>query len=245
MAHSQWGLKVGLLTPATNLTVESELSNMRVDNVTVSASRIIIDSVDWTSPEGLQNFVEGVNKRLPETIERLQFQPKSLLLGISSSNLWGGLESNQQIKNDIYQQFGISLTTPVDAYVQAQKELGFKKIGVITPYPEIADEKVAEFFAEFGVEVVQQNSFRCTNPIDIGEVSEPDLIQMVRKTDSDECDAILQLGTDLRMARVASISEEFLGKPVLSVNATTWWHYLRQNDIGTRLSGWGSLLSQH
>ena len=245
MNNSQWGLKAGLLTPATNLTVESELSNIRVNDVTVSASRIIIDAVDWSSPEGLQKFVEGVNKRLPETIERLQFKPQSLLLGISSSNLWGGLQSNKDLKDSIYDQCGLEITTPVDAYVAAQKTLGFKKIGVITPYPSIADERIVDFFAEFGVEVVQQNSFRCTNAIEIGEVSEADLIEMVKKTDTADCDAILQLGTDLRMARVAAISETWLGKPVLSVNTATWWHYLRQNNIQTKVRNWGSLLQDY
>ena len=242
---SQWGRKIGVLTPATNVTVENELWSMRVDGATIATARIIIDAVDWTAPDGLQRFVEGVNARLPETAQRLQCRPDSLLLGISSSNLWGGLEGNRQIKATIMKDTGLEMITPVDAMVEAQRTLKFTRIGVVTPYPAVADAKIVAFFKEFGVEVVAQKSLHCTNAIEIGEVSEEVLRESLREVNVPQAQALVQLGTDLRMARVAAQAECWLGKPTLSVNATTWWHCLRSNDIRSRISGWGQLLAAH
>ncbi|MYM22182.1 arylmalonate decarboxylase [Duganella sp. FT135W] len=245
MTQSQWGRKIGVLTPATNVTVENELWSMRVEPATIATARIIIDAVDWTAPDGLQRFVEGVNARLPETAKRLQCKPDSLLLGISSSNLWGGLEGNRQIKASIKADTGLDMTTPVDAMLAAQHTLKFTRIGVVTPYPAVADEKIVAFFKEFGVEVVAQKSLHCTNPIEIGDVSEAVLRECLREVNVPEAQALVQLGTDLRMASVAAQAEGWLGKPTLSVNATTWWHCLRSNDIRARISGWGQLLAEH
>lgn len=247
MSHekSHWGHKVGVLTPATNITVENELWHMRVESATVNTSRIKIDGMDWKARNGIQKFVEGVGTRLPETAARLQFKPDALLLGISSSSLWGGLEGNARIKSEIKEITGLNMTTPADAVVAATDLLKLKKVGVVTPFPSLADERVTKFFSEFGVKVLAQRGLRAKNPIAIGEISEDRLRQAIREVDVDGVEGILQLGTDLRMGRVAAEAEGWLGKPVLSVNATTWWHYLRSNGINDKVYGWGNLLSKY
>jgi maleate isomerase len=242
---SHWGHKIGVLTPATNVTVENELWQMQIPGATMSTSRIIIDGMNWTAPNGIQKFVEGVAARLPETVNRLQFKPDSLLLGISSSSLWGGLEGNERLKAHIKELTGLNMVTPADGVYAAVKKFNVKKIGVITPFPSLADGKVTQFFADFGVEVLAQRGLRATNPIEIGEISEDRVREAVKDVNVAGVEAILQLGTDLRMGRVAPQAEAWLGKPVLSINATTWWHCLRHNGFTDQVQGWGSLLANH
>ena len=239
-----WGLKIGVLTPATNLTVEEELWSMRVRGVTQATARIVIDTVDWTAPDGIEKFVKNVNERLPETAARvMQAQPDVLLLGISSSNLWGGLKSNDAIKAAIRDQTGLEMVTPVDAIVRIAHLYSVRRIGVVTPYPEAADARVVEFFSEFGVEVVAQKGLRMTSPVAIGEVSEATLRAALTEVCRPGIDALFQLGTDLKMARVAAQAEGWLGKPTISVNTATWWHALRSSGISEQIEGWGDLLA--
>ena len=84
--------------------------------------------------------------------------------------MWDGLAGNQAVKARIREQTGLELVTPVDALERALSLLGAAKIGVVTPYPELADGKVAEFFAELGVEVLAQRGLRCRSSLEIGEV---------------------------------------------------------------------------
>ena len=60
-----------------------------------------------------------------------------------------------------------------------------------------------------------------------------------------DVDAILQVGTNLAMARLAGIAEFWLGKPVLAINTAIYWWALRQNGIADKIDGFGSLLRDH
>jgi len=58
-------------------------------------------------------------------------------------------------------------------------------------------------------------------------------------------DAIVQVGTNLSMIRLAAAAELFLGKPVIAINTATYWHALRTCGITDRRAGFGSLLEHH
>ncbi len=57
-------------------------------------------------------------------------------------------------------------------------------------------------------------------------------------------DAIVQVGTNLSMVRLAAAAEMWLGKPVIAINTATYWHALRANGITDRMEGFGRLLAE-
>src|SRR3546814_8752720 len=63
--------------------------------------------------------------------------------------------------------------------------------------------------------------------------------------DGDDVDAIVQVGTNLSMVRLAAAAELFLGKPVIAINTATYWHALRAAGLQDRMDGYGSLLSHY
>ena len=95
-----------------------------------------------------------------------------------------------------------------------------KRLGIITPYMPVGDRQVRRFFTDCGYEV-------------IGRVNRGSV------------DAVVQVGTNLAMAAVAADAERRLGKPVIAINAATYWYALRQYGIKDKVVGWGSLLSEH
>ena len=58
-------------------------------------------------------------------------------------------------------------------------------------------------------------------------------------------DAIVQVGTNLSMVRLAAAAELWLGKPVIAINTATYWHALRSMGINDKIEGYGALLSKH
>ena len=52
--------------------------------------------------------------------------------------------------------------------------------------------------------------------------------------DGDDVDAIVQVGTNLSMVRLAAAAEMWLGKPIIAINTATYWHALRANGIKDR-----------
>ena len=87
--------------------------------------------------------------------------------------------------------------------------------------------------------------FCCPGPVAIAHVSERELRDAIIEVNGPDVDAILQVGTNLAMARLAGIAELWLDKPVLAINTATYWWALRQNGIEDKVDGFGSLLLRH
>lgn len=98
------------------------------------------------------------------------------------------------------------------------------------------------FFEECGFGVVRFTGLRCPSATAIAEVPETRLIEVLRDLDGPDVDAIVQVGTNLSMLRLADEAERWLEKPVLAINAATLWHSLRVNGFTDQFQGFGSLL---
>ena len=59
-----------------------------------------------------------------------------------------------------------------------------------------------------------------------------------------DVDAVIQVGTNLSMVRLAAEAEQWLGKPVIAINTATYWHALRKNGITDKIYGLGRLLEE-
>ena len=73
----------------------------------------------------------------------------------------------------------------------------------------------------------------------------PDLLrEELDKLNADDVDALVQVGTNLPMARLAATIEQELGKPTVAINTATYWHALRNNGINDKVPGFGKLLEE-
>ena len=78
----------------------------------------------------------------------------------------------------------------------------------------------------------------------IAEQTTDTLRTALRELDGDDVDAIVQVGTNLSMVKLAAAAEMWLGKPVIAINTATYWHALRANGIQDRMDGFGRLLAE-
>jgi maleate isomerase len=120
-----------------------------------------------------------------------------------------------------------------------------RRIAVLTPYFPVGDENVRRFFEESGYAVARVKGLRCASPVQIAHVPAATLRAAVDELDGDDVDAVIQVGTNLAMAKLAGKMETERGKPVLAINACIYWRALRANGIADRIAGWGSLLQKH
>jgi maleate isomerase len=67
----------------------------------------------------------------------------------------------------------------------------------------------------------------------------------ILELDGDDVDAIVQVGTNLSMIRLAAAAELFLGKPVIAINTATYWHALRACGVQDKKAGFGRLMEFH
>lgn len=120
-----------------------------------------------------------------------------------------------------------------------------KRIGVVTPYQPIGDKNVVRFFNDIGFEVTKIKGLKCPTAVAIAHVSEDELRDALADVNSADVDAIVQCGTNLSMISLADEAERWLKKPVIAINAATWWLALRKNNITEKVYGCGRLLREH
>ncbi len=171
-------------------------------------------------------------------------EPDYMVMGMSAETFWGGMEGNRQFIRQIKAWSGLDVATGAEACERALHLFGAKRIGVVTPYQPIGEENVVRFFNEIGFEVAAIKGLKCPTAVAIAQVSEDELRQALLAVDGDDVDALVQAGTNLSMVRLADEAERWLGKPVIAINAATWWMALRENGIDAKIYRSGRLLRE-
>jgi maleate isomerase len=242
-----WRMKFGVIAPSTNTAVQPELDAMRPRGVTNHFGRIHIPNDPIRSDGDFTILIERVRTELMAAIDRVMTcEPDHLIMGMSSETFWDGLEGSERLRERVEERAGIKVTMGSDASRQALRQYGdIKRIGVVTPYMPVADAQVRRFFADCGYEVVRLIGLKCASPVLIAHVSERELRDAIVGVDGPDVEAVVQVGTNLAMARLAGIAEFWLDKPVLAINTATYWWALRRNGIADKVDGFGSLLCDH
>ncbi|AKJ31884.1 arylmalonate decarboxylase [Caldimonas brevitalea] len=137
---------------------------------------------------------------------------------------------------------GTGVSMSADAIEEALAQLGgIRRIGLISPYTEIGNVAVSQFFVDKGYEIVALANLGGQSPSRISDVHLQDLRRAVETANVPEAEAIVQVGTNVPMASFAHVAEQWTGKPVVSNNAVLYWHALRMGGIRDQFDGFGSL----
>jgi maleate isomerase len=240
-----WRMKFGVIAPSTNTIVQPEFDTMRPHGVTNHFARIHIPNDPLNSDDDFTRLIDNVRREIMSAIDRVMTcEPDHLIMGMSSETFWDGLDGSEKLRERVEARAGVKVTMGSDAARQALARFGAKRIGVVTPYMPVADRQVHRFFADCGYEVVNLLGLKGASPVLYAHVGEAELRDAILRVDGPEIDAIVQVGTNLAMARLAGVAEFWLAKPVLAINTATYWWALRQNGIADRIDGFGSLLSR-
>lgn len=241
-----WRAKFAVLIPSTNTSVQPEFDRMRPPGVTNHVSRIRIPNMPLNNDDDFARLVDHIAAGQLEAVDSVMTcEPDRIVLGISVETFWGGYTISKKLKADLEAHCRLPISMGAEASEAALKELGAKRIGVVTPYWPIGDQNVAQFFIEAGFSVERIVGLKCQSPVAIAHVSEDELRDAIVAADAPTVDAIIQVGTNLAMTRLAPEAERWLKKPVLAINTAIYWHALRASGIGDRIEGFGPLLEAH
>lgn len=239
--------KFGVIAPSTNTSVQPEFDAMRPYGVSNHFSRIHIPDDPVHNDDDFNELMVNIRAELMVAIDRVMTcSPDYVVMGMSAETFWDGLEGSIEFQRRAEERAGVDIAMGSDACQAALRRYGdIKRISVITPYMPIGDENVRKFFNDCGFEVVNLKGLKCQSPQLIAHVQEKELRDAINEVNDDSVEAIVQVGTNLAMARVAGIAEFWLDKPVIAINTATYWWALRQNGIEDKIHGYGSLLLEH
>lgn len=239
--------KFGVIAPSTNTSVQPEFDAMRPVGVTNHFSRIVIPDNKVTSDDDFNRLMDDIRATMMDSVDAVMTcSPDYLVMGMSAETFWDGLDGSAKLQAAVEARAGIKVAMGSDACQAALRQYGdIKRIAVITPYMPVGDRQVDKFFTDCGFQVQAIKGLKCASPMLIAHTSEQTLRDCIIELNDPSVEAIVQVGTNLAMARLAGIAEFWIDKPVIAINTATYWYALRQNGITDKVQGFGSLLAQH
>lgn len=247
--------QIGVIIPSTNTGVEYDLQKFNLDGVSWHPSRFWIELRNWSEEVDktgddenavFERFLDIMRGEIPISLRNvISAKVNHIMLGMSAETFWGGVEGNIAFENAVREHIGdLSLTTGATATRDALDCFGAKRISVITPYPQVGDDNVRQYFTEIGYEVKHVKGLNRPSATAIAETSIQDVLAAVNEVDGDDVDAIIQCGTNLSTVDLFPVLEHTLQKPLIPINVATVWHALRACGINDKITGKGRLLEE-
>mgnify|MGYP006919307131 CR=1 FL=1 len=236
-------MKFGIIVPSTNTTVQPEMDAMRPPGVTNQIGRIPMDNLRFDNDEDFEKIVR-ISSTVDEAAAILTTcEVDHFIMGVAPDAFWEGDNAGAKLKDDVRRRTGLEMTVASDAMLAAFAAYGgIKRLAIVAPFTP--DKDITAFYRANGFEVVGVKGMGATSAVNISQVSQERLRQAVMELNGPNVDAIIQVGSNLPMATVAAEGEKWLGKPVISANAATYWHALRTNGIADQIPGQGYLLER-
>lgn len=238
--------KVGIIIPSTNTVVEADFNDMRIAGVTFHAGRMYIERPALDSDAAFEDLLEQVDSAFEAALrDVLTCEPDHLAMAMSAPTFWGGKAGNDAFLDKAARLTSLDVTTGAESCRLALQRLGARRIAVLSPYQPIMREQIVGYFKDVGFETVSYHDMLCESATSIAAVEPDALREAVRTLDGPDVDAIVQVGTNLSMLRLANDLELELGKPIIAINAAIVWHTYRRNGFRDRLPHCGRLLREH
>jgi maleate isomerase len=241
-------MKFGVVAPSTNTSVQPEYDDLRPPGVTNHFSRIVIPDTPVRNDEEflvLMNNIRGATEAAIDAV--MTCQPGYVIMGMSAETFWDGAEGADALHRRMEQRAGVPVGLGSHAVLAALRAYGaaIRRISVITPYMPVGDAMVRRFFEDNGFSIARLEGLKSPSPMLIAHESPARLRAAIRAVDAPDVEAIVQVGTNLACMAVAAEAERWLGKPVIAINAATYWYSLRQNGLADQVDGYGALLAEH
>lgn len=243
-----WRRKFGVIGPSTNTIVQPDFEMMRPAGVTNHYSRIFTPNAQAVSNDTFMAGTQVIGQNVLEAVRSVMTcSPDYLVMGMSAVTFYGGVAGADAFQTKVEREAGVGISIGSHSCAAALKAFGgVKRIAFLSPYYPVANREVARYFTDSGFEIVRDIYLECKSWTAIAEVTPDTLRNQLIELNGDgrDVDAILQVGTNLSMVRLAAAAELWLGKPVIAINTATYWHALRQNGINDKIAGLGRLLEE-
>ncbi|WP_408597946.1 hypothetical protein [Limnohabitans sp.] len=244
--HLGYRKKLGTLGPSTNTIVQPDFDDLRPVGVTNHYSRIVIPNNPVNDDASFLRLVESINAATVDAVDVLRTcEMDYMVMGMSAATFWNGRDGASTYLDKLTDRAQVGVSCGSFATEAALNVYKAKRIAFMSPYFEVANAQVRRFFQDCGFTVVRDLCLQRPSPVQIAHTTDEMCRQAIRQLDGDDVDAIVQVGTNLSMIRMAAAAELFLGKPVIAINTATYWHALRAVGITDKKAGFGTLLELH
>ncbi len=243
-------LRVGMIVPSSNTTMETEIPAMLIDRMKVEPETFTFHSARMrmmhVNPEELKKMdVDSDRCALELSDARCDVLAYACLIAIMCQGPGYHNVSEKRLSGVIKENGGEApIVSSAGALIQGIETLGVKKVAIITPYMKPLTNMVIEYLNTAGIEVVDSISLEVADNLEVGRLDPKNLIDHADKLKLEGAEAVV-LSACVQMPSLPSIQavEDRLGLPVLSAATSTVYQILKQLGLKTAVPNAGSLLS--
>jgi len=205
-------LKVGLMVPANNTTMEHELLTWLPAGSTCTTARIPRGKGMLTAdtlPEYKAQALALARQFATPAIDVLAY-------GCTAAGFISGPAGDAALQNELGVVSGKPVVTTARSMVLALQEIGAKDIALVTPYLDDVNERLKAFLNDGGIRVRRFASFYAQNVDELGRIEAGAVARLARETVDDACDALFIACSQLPTAAILEGLGRELGRPALS-----------------------------
>ena len=229
--------KVGLIALSTDQTIEGDFNNI-CKNLPLEIFINRIHNQNPLTKENLlkmQDDLESVtNKILPD--EKIN----TIAYGCTSGTI--AIGENKVKEKILSAKPGCYVTTPVTSTMKAFKKMNIKKIALFTPYPDVINKTILDYFTKKNIEVLSFASLNLNLDSEFANVDPDYILEISSKLETKNVDALFISCTALPVLNILDQLEQKIQKPVLSSNQTLIWDTIRSVGYKSGIKGFGKLL---
>ncbi|MBL6957371.1 MAG: hypothetical protein ISR52_00190 [Rhodospirillales bacterium] len=223
---------IALMIPLQNANMQPEYEALRPAGINNQIFRFTLEVADRV-PDAVLRAIEGT----------LGCWPDMVVVGNSVEMRVWTPDQHAAYRAKLQEKIGdVPLVTATDATVGALKTIGAKRIAVISPMSDTYSKSVRDYYRTVGFDVPYHAGLQVKKPQDIIKIGYAEARDAFQKLDHDDVDTFLHVGGALGIIDMLEDLEKEFGRPIVSVNASTYWYALRKLGITDPLPGYGQLL---
>lgn len=206
--------RIGLIVPSSNTVVEVDFYRRLPADCTLHTSRMYLEE---TTPEGEAVMLD---EHLPRaTSDLASARPDVTVFACTSAGALRGNAYEAQLVDGLQGQTG-STTFSVAASVRwAIRAAGCRRVGVITPYVDSLNDKIAQSLQDDGLEVAGIHGLGITENFAIAEVEPERIVEFASECFAgSDIDLLFASCTNFRAFDAREEIHQALGLPVVTSN---------------------------
>lgn len=227
--------KLGLIVPSWNTVMEYETQRMAGNGTSVHSQRI-------SHTADTEENIIWMGTQVPAAARLLAHaQVGVICYGCTVGGFIKGPGYDQQISEEIRSATGVTGTTTVVGVMDALRVFGVKRLCVASPYEPWLNERLRDFLAQSGIEVlaIEGLGTQAHSTIKPEEVE-----ALVMSVDRPGAQAIFISCTNFGTLDIIESLEKKLGKPVVTSNSASMWKMMRLVDDKSAVPGGGRLFRE-
>lgn len=219
-------LKIGLMVPINNTTMEREMLAWLPAGSTCTTVRIPRGNTLLTTeamPAYLAQALALAERFADADIDVLVY-------GCTAAGFIAGPAGEAELASQLTKVTGKWVVTTAISMVQTLQATQAKDIALITPYSDPVNEQLMAFLTDGHIRVKRFDSFRAADVEQLGRIRSDDVAALARATMDRDCDALFIACSQLPTYDILDGLQTEFGRPAWSSIKATVWQVCRELD---------------